>query len=86
MALPIPNVSVTAERNHTKPAHERVRNYPVQHVQRCLDMVIDNAQYPQFAAIIPAGLTQQSNIHQNSYSSDTDDDHSLLRGRALQHD
>ena len=77
--LPSPDPSSTLDGCHALRAGERVRNYPTEHVQRCLEAVIDNTQYPQFAGIVPAGLTQQSNINARSYSQDSDDDHFTLR-------
>ena len=80
IVLPSPDRILPREEiNFVKPAVERVRNYPLEHVRRSVDKVVNNPDYPQFSSIIPAGMTQQSNINNQDYSSQSDDEHFTLQ-------
>ena len=69
----------TEEINIVKPAFKCVQNYPLEHVRRSMDKVVNNPDYPQFSSIIPAGMTQQSNVNNQAYSSQSDDEHFTLQ-------
>lgn len=75
----------------TKPAQEQVQNYPLEHQRPCMDGVINNPNYLQFASIIPVGITQQSNLNHQAFSSQSDDNYFTLQNdrdyeRFLQND
>ena len=80
--IAIPSLQITtsfAETDFVKPAIERVRNYPLEHVRQSIEKVINNPDYPQFATIVPAGFTQQSNVNNQDYSSQSDEEHFILQ-------
>ena len=68
--IPEPRLDAMGEETHPAAA-DCVWNYSAAHVRKCLETVISNAQFPQHSSIIPAGMTQQSNVN---YSDDSDDD------------
>ena len=56
-----------------KPAIDQVLNYTAPHVRKCVDNVVSHAQFSHFLSVIPAGMTQQSNVNHSPWSDSEDE-------------